>query len=387
MKVGYFVETPVEHNLTGGSRSFLDLLEQLVPMGVEPFVVVHEPWALTKELEQRGIPFITTKMYRPFVSVKDKVRFCRLKYLLKCIINYISQCRATVFFKNNGVQLIHINSQFCGVIGAKVAQKLKLPYIYHIREFLEDGFGVTWYNKQEAYSFLGKANVMIAISDAIYKHQKELFKDSNIIKVYNGIDYKKFECLPKIKHLTGNIILMAIVGRICDTKNQWDAVKAVERLLASGYTNIKLLIIGYMGKDQYELNMNEYVQQHRLGKYIEFVPFTNNIYDIIKKCDIGIMCSVAEAFGRVTIEYMMTGLLTIGADIGGTSELIKNKFNGLLYPPRNHEQLKKQIIWAIEHVDEANRIALEGQRSSKEKYSIEQTAKKILSVYENTLNI
>ena len=217
--------------------------------------------------------------------------------------------------------------------------------------------------------------------------QKDLFPYTNIVKIYNGIDVNKIAITSDKSRFNKDVIVMAIVGRICATKNQWDAVNAVELLLESGYSNIKLLIIGYMGTDPYELDMYEYVQKNKLDKYIEFVTFTNNLQDVLAKCDIGLMCSIAEAFGRVTIEYMMAGLLTIGANIGGTSELIKDQIDGLLYIPNNPENLAHQILWAIEHTEDANRIALEGQKMAKENFSIEQTAEKVLSVYKNILNI
>ena len=49
--------------------------------------------------------------------------------------------------------------------------------------------------------------------------------------------------------------------------------------------------------------------------------------------DVALMCSSSEAFGRTTVEAMKLGRPVIGADAGGTAELVRDGWNGLLYPP------------------------------------------------------
>ena len=381
MKVGYFVETPVEHNLTGGSRSFLDLVEQLVPMGVEPFVVVSEPWALTEELSKRGIPYITTKMYRPFVGVTKKARLYRTKYLIKCIVNHIATRRAVSFFKSNEVQLIHIKSQFCGLVGAQVAHRMNLPYIYHIREYLSSDFGVRFFNEKKASELIGGANVIIAISKSIEEYEKKKYPNSNVIRVYNGLNFNRAGC-PDRECFTEELIKLVIVGRVTDSKNQKDAVNAVDILVHKYNRNVKLYIVGYMGTDPYEINLKKYVEEHGLEKNVEFVPFTNNPNEITQQCDIGLMCSLREAFGRVTIEYMMANLLVIGSNTGGTPELINGEEDGILYKLGKPDEIADKVNWAILNKENANRIIAKGKKKAIENFSITNTAKKVFQVYE-----
>ena len=385
MKVGYFVETPVEHNLTGGSRSFLDLLEQLVPMGVEPYVVVHEPWALTEELGRRGIPFITAKMYRPFVGITNKARFYRTKYLIKTIINNRSRRIARRFFRDNGVQLIHINSQFCGIVGAQVANDLKIPYVFHIREYLSNDFGVEFYNKIQADRLIGSANTIIAISSSIEKFMREKYPAANIVRIYNGLNYDKVGC-KDVRRFTEKPIKMVIVGRVADAKNQEDAVKATEILVKEYHADILLYIVGYMGTDSYEIRLKNYVDEHGIQKNVEFIPFSNNPMAITHQCDIGLTCSVREAFGRVTIENMMANLFAIGSNTGGTPELINDGVDGFLYELGNPADLAQKIYWAISHPEEANEMLMIGKKKAIDQFSINNTAIRVLGEYKNIIH-
>jgi glycosyltransferase involved in cell wall biosynthesis len=46
-----------------------------------------------------------------------------------------------------------------------------------------------------------------------------------------------------------------------------------------------------------------------------------------------LVCSDNEAFGRVTVEALMSGRPVIGTRSGGTTELVSPGVNGLLFPP------------------------------------------------------
>ena len=52
--------------------------------------------------------------------------------------------------------------------------------------------------------------------------------------------------------------------------------------------------------------------------------------------DVILVCSQWEAFGRITVEAMLTGKAVIASANGGTTELIKDGENGLLYTYGNY---------------------------------------------------
>lgn len=385
MKVGYFVETPVEHNLTGGVRSFLNLIEQLIPMGIEPYVVVSEEWALTEKLEQMGVPVLTAKMFRPFVGVVDHVRFEREKYWIKTLINNRAKRKAISWFRKNGVQLVHINSQFAGVVGAQVAKALKIPYIYHMREYLDKDFGVTFYSDKLVQKHIIPADRIIGISKSIQQHyENKLGRDVEL--VYNGIPAREDNCFACDGRLTGGVTQLAIVGRVNPAKGQLEAVKAVRLLKEQyGHSDFCLNIIGYLGTDTYELELKKYVEEHGLSDYVIFHRFTNQPAQILKNCDVGLTCSVKEAFGRVTVEYMLAGLFTIGANTGGTPEIILDGETGLLYEQGSEADLAEKIHWVLQNKVAAKEMLQKGHQRGTDVFSIHATAEKVLAVYKELI--
>lgn len=386
MRVGYFVETPVEHNLTGGVRSFLNLAEELLKLGVEPYVVTSEEWAFTDLLKQMGIPYLVSRMYRPFVGVTDHVRFEREKYWIKTIINDRARRRAIKWFRENGIQLVHINSQFAGVVGAQVAQKLNIPYVYHMREYLDKDFGVTFYSDKLVQKYIVPAARVIAISQSIQKHYEQKL-GRGVDLVYNGLPVSASNHFDCSHRLNGETLNCVIVGRVNEAKGQFEAVRAMKLLKDTyGHENICLHIVGCQGDSPYEQQIVQYMQENSLSQHVILHPFTNTPEQILKDCDVGLTCSVAEAFGRVTVEYMLAGLFTIGANTGGTPEIILDGESGLLYEQGSAQDLAQKLDWVLRNKDAAACMLRMGQQRALDVFSIQSTAQNVQHIYEDLLN-
>ena len=381
MKVGYFVETPVAHNLTGGVRSFLNLIEELLKLGVAPYVVTSEEWEFTDKLKELGVPYLASKMLRPFVGTTSTVRFQREKYWIKTIINNHTRDKATKWFKENGVELVHINSQFAGIIGAQVAQKLKIPYVYHMREYLDRDFFVKFYSEKLVQKYIATAPKVIGISKSIQQYYEQKLR-RDVTLVYNGIPVKNENCFSPDVRLSKEQVELAIVGRVNPAKGQLEAVQALKFLKQEyGCTNVRLHIIGYMGKDPYEMQIKQYAEENSILEQVVFHPFTNKPEEILKDCDVGLTCSIAEAFGRVTVEYMLAGLLPVGADTGGTPEIILDGQTGLLYRQGDPEDLAKKLYWVLQNKEEARQMLRAGQKRGLDVFTIRATANNVWDIY------
>ena len=379
MKVGYFVETPVEHNLTGGVRSFLNLVEELLKLGVEPYVVTSEEWAFTDKLKELGVPYLASKMLRPFVGTTSRVRFQREKYWIKTMINNRTRAKALKWFKKEGVELIHINSQFAGIIGSQVAQKLNIPYVYHMREYLDKDFFVRFYSDKLVKKYIAAATKVIGISQSIQQYyQQKLGRSVDLI--YNGIPVSEENYYDGGDRLEKDTLELAILGRVNPAKGQAEAIEAVELLKDE---KVRLHIIGFTGKDDYERKLKEYATERALP--VVFHEFTNKPAEILKTCDVGLTCSVAEAFGRVTVENMLAGLFVIGANTGGTPEIILDGETGLLYQQGSKEDLAEKIRWVLANKTAAKQMLQKGQSRGLEVFTIQATANRVMKLYEEVL--
>ena len=173
-----------------------------------------------------------------------------------------------------------------------------------------------------------------------------------------------------------NNINLIIAGAITEGKGQIDAVLAINELKNRGYNNIKLSIAG-----SGDINILKYkIDELGLNNNINMLGQVRNLPEIRKNNDIELVCSKSEAFGRVTIEAMMSMMPVIGANTGGTKELIKDKYNGLLYEQGNYKSLANKIEYFIVNRDEIERMAKNAYVFSKG-FTVEKNMKQIYELY------
>lgn len=383
MNIGFLVETPIteKKKMYGAQRSFVMLLKELKLMGVNSFVVVSEEWEIVSELRKIGAEVLITPIYEFFTSLDGAYGEYHDNATQKRQ-NMESLDKIRKYFTENHVQLVHMNTRFCGLLGAEIAVELGIPYIFHIREFLEADFGLTFKDQPYADKMIGNADALIAISNAIHKYLRQKYPSTRIDTIYNGISAEKYSNGKCIKFQNTRIRLV-IAGRVISHKGQFDAIRAVEKVFKELGSPIELFVVGIMPNEMtdYEKMIVNYVQDNCLEDVVKFIPFTDNIEEIYRICDIGLMCSKKEAFGRVTVEYMLSNLLVIGANSGGTPELITDRETGLLYEEGNYEALASIIQWAILHKDESRKCISKGYTEAITRFSAKANAEHVYNIY------
>lgn len=90
-----------------------------------------------------------------------------------------------------------------------------------------------------------------------------------------------------------------------------------------------------------------------------------------------LMCSKDEAFGLVTVESMLARLPVIGRNRGATAEIIENGKTGFLYD--TVDDLQDKVRYAMSH--DLSEIKEQAFDYARDNFSIEQTAKRVESIY------
>ena len=148
-------------------------------------------------------------------------------------------------------------------------------------------------------------------------------------------------------------------------------------------------IYGAVDNAKYIQMIEDTIQSSGIRENVEIKGFTNDIKSRLVEHDIMCVCSKSEGFGLTTVEGMLEGLLVIGAksDFSATGELIEDGVTGLLYDySRGAEGLAEKIKWAVEHKEEAKRIALNGQKMALDKFCTERNIDGIVGVYNEVLH-
>jgi glycosyltransferase involved in cell wall biosynthesis len=129
--------------------------------------------------------------------------------------------------------------------------------------------------------------------------------------------------------------------------------------------------------------MRDYIENHKIG-YVTIHDFSNDLTSIRGISDIGLTCSKSEALGRVTVENMLSSLLVVGADTCGTTEIIRDGENGLLYPAGDYHALAEVIMKAINDPESSNKMRARGYAEAVS-YDNKEYARKITEIYRSLI--
>ena len=235
--------------------------------------------------------------------------------------------------------MIHINSSvtYFAAIAALIAG---IPYVWHIRELLEEHFECEFLNWEIKEKLYKQADKLIAISDYVEKTYYEKYS-LKTIRIYDGLNIKRYK---KHIEITKNFNRTFIVpGAITPEKGQLDIVKASEILVARGFCDFKIIIVGN-GSDDYVWALKKYIKRKKLDKNICILPYCDELSHLRNQAAYAITSSQNEALGRVTIEAMLSGKKA-KAKVSDR-QVVKGK-DGSVQPPH---QATKTIVEVDLHI-------------------------------------
>lgn len=282
------------------------------------------------------------------------------------------------FVKGEKFDLIHINTSY-SYVGAIVANQLNIPLVWHIREFLEEDQSRTMVNRIKGYKLMSRANAVVAISDSIFNKYKAIL-NSDIRRIYNGIAIESFYNQDKTI-LNKEKTILVCVGTIDEYKGQGIAVEALFNLKKSSKNDIELWLIGN-DRTEYADRLRAFIASNGLSENVKFLGRRQDVAELYQQSDIACVCSKAEAFGRITVEAMMSGNLVIGADTAGTKEIIEDGVDGLLFKSGDSDSLYNKIKFALDNKEEARKLAKHGRQTAIEKFTADRNAEEIYNLYQ-----
>lgn len=361
----------------GAFRSLIALIKLLREYGVNSFVALPDRADGKQLLIDADIPFMELRAcsYSWMVSKNSSILDIA-KMPVKDIVVKASAYKIAKYIKENDIQIVHENTSACyiGYFAAKIAG---VKHVWHIREFMEEDFNNRIWWKSRAIKMMENSSALIAVSDAIKNKYDSLLDGSNLYRIYNGIIVEDF--LNDKPIFSDSDVNLLSVGRICEGKGQKTLIMALGELKKKNIIP-HVRFAGSYTDDIY----NEYynlAKNLNVENQIEFLGQVNDMKRLYKDTDVFCMCSKCEAFGRVTVEAMISGNLVIGSASGGTPEILGNGEYGLLFEANNYKELANKIEYALNHKNEMRELALKGSKHAVEAFDAKLNAEKIYKLY------
>lgn len=368
-----------DFNRSGAALAMIELADNMRKLDNDVFLLFPGYGEAVEEARKRGLNCSIIRSYEWVKPIRRKEHLNeKIKWFLKHVYNIIAIQQISYYLKSNKIDLVHINTLW-GYVGAVAAKKRKIPFVWHMREMLEQqGIKIRW--QRYGVSLVNSAEALIAISSIVKDNYASQFDSSKIELIYDGVDVDKFLCEEK-KLFNNQPPEMMVAGGVRQHKRQKDVIEAL-KILVDKKILVHLSIVGD-DKTEYAESLKKYVKENDLEEYISFVGETSEIQKYWRRADIGITASEHEAFGRVTVESMLSGCITITSDSGAGKEIIDDNINGYIYSLGNSNELATVINNVVMNKEHTQSIADNGKRVAINRYDSLRNAKQVFDLYKN----
>lgn len=328
--------------------------------------------------------------YEPFYqNIPDKKWRFPIKYLIRGTEYLIGKWTSVFCISKkvdmNSIDIIHSNSSRED-LSATLALKYHKPLIWHIREFGDKDYKCFSFRRNYIRLMNEAASEFLAVSDAVKEHWvKKGLDRRKVYRIYNGacaqVNVKK-----EYRESDERKLRFLMLGSVCETKGQYQVVKACALMTEQERKRIIIDIVGG-GTESYIKKIIEMIKGYGVESSVRLLGYQKDAWKEIQSYDCGIMCSQSEGFGRVTVEYMMAGLPVIASDTGANPELIIENENGLLYQWNNIKDLKERIIYLLNNVNILKEMGIKARDYAYSHFSIELNAEQIYREYIKVLQV
>jgi glycosyltransferase involved in cell wall biosynthesis len=303
----------------------------------------------------------------------------------------------TAFVKKTRPDLIHVHNMhyFSPVharVLARISRRENIPLVLTAHNVWDDEL---WC---EMLSFRPVWDAVIAVSRFIKRELvKNGFQASRVHVVHHGMDLERFTpvgaaeregILGRHPALRGRRVMFH-PARMSLAKGSDFAVRAFAEMKKK-LPDLCLVMAGtektvdwgsYQGPEIRKINA--LISSLKLADdvYIRFFPW-DEIADMYRVADVVVYPSVfEEPFGLVMLEALASGIPIVVTESGGMPEVIEDGFNGFVVPRRDPHALAQRCLLILDDPVVAARLAANGLRRARERFSLPAMIDNTLDVY------
>jgi glycosyltransferase involved in cell wall biosynthesis len=251
--------------------------------------------------------------------------------------------------------------------------------------------GRTWYSRlpKRAMALLARALLARETSDVYlaFEHAfcvsvatREALVDAGIPVQHARVIYTGLDATPFLKNgdprrdRSGQEPLQILyAGRLASQKGIETLIAALGSVVhAHGVRDVGLQIAG-SGLPAYESKLKALVRQEQLETHVTFLGELPpaQMPSLMHGSDILVVPSIwAEPFPRVALEGMASGLTVVASTAGGTSEIVRDGENGLLFAAGNGDALTKALLRLHRSPALCMRLGQLGRKTVLEQYTL-----------------
>jgi glycosyltransferase involved in cell wall biosynthesis len=375
----------------GAALSTIDLIRSFRELGVDSVAVCHD---MGSEAEHRLVAEAVEGrvLFTPLYWWNRKSRVAAWKRPILELLQLRatgwrrgSERRLAAFAERHQPDLIHTNT-FVNPEGGRVARRLGLPHVWHVRELVGRGAPFRFAREGRAMrEYLARhASLVVANSRVTAERMRSWVPEGMLRTVANGIDVDRFAAImSQRRSARSGPLVVGLVANLTSWKKH-DLFLDVARRLAPR-TSLEFHIFGHLPSDSKLDRLRDRLGRDGLSNRVRLRGFVPDPVRIMSEVDIVVHPSDHESFGRLLVEAMAAGVPVVGVRGGGAAEIVDDGVTGLLAPPDDAAALADCVERLA--ADAELRVALgeAGRRRAREKYSLARCVGQTADVYREAM--
>lgn len=206
----------------------------------------------------------------------------------------------------------------------------------------------------------------------------------------NGINLVEFDNtnynIEQVKQELGipkNKLVISIIGRMTIGKGHEEFLQAAKQLNEKFLDDVYYLIVGTAshGEESYEEKIRSLAAQLDIQN-LKFTGYIIDVKQVLAVTDILAFPSHNESFGVTIIEAMAARIPVAASGNAGVLDIVTNNINGLLFEPKNADELAASLTRLIEDKELRKRLGLAGRKTVEERFDINIITKQLLEYYQ-----
>ncbi|MFN0149853.1 MAG: glycosyltransferase family 4 protein [bacterium] len=283
--------------------------------------------------------------------------------------------RLALWLRRRPRAVIHANTFQAATIGAILSIVTGRLLIFHDRILRSHGLIESWVRS--------RASVILAITEVVAaKWRDRAASRTRLLIDGTELDPDRAHEPGALRSRLGidpsaNVVL--VVARISPEKRIMDVIEALGRLRR----DTVLLIAGepYLPEDVSYARKLAALAGER-GVRCEFLGFVEHLQPVYYASDVFVLPTLAEAFGQVVIEAMVTGRAIVAARNGGPLEILDDGRTGLFFTPGDAGDLAEKLDRLLADPALRLRLGSAARLDAEERFGIAKTVARFTEIVE-----
>jgi glycosyltransferase involved in cell wall biosynthesis len=294
------------------------------------------------------------------------VELRRLREILAPLDDLLALLQVVQLIRRERFTIVHTHSSKAGVLGRVAAWLCRTPVTVHtIHGFSSHEFMTA--RRRWAYLAIERlvrplTDEFLAVAPEVAREavEKRLARPGRISVVPSAVDLDAVRdtAPPEIRRALGipaDVPLVGTVGRLDFQKAPLDFVR-MAAIVTATHPDARFVMVG-----DGDLLDEAREEAGRLGVDVTFTGFRPDGATIAACFDVFVIASLYEGLGRALTEALASGRPVVATAVNGVIDLVEPGSTGLLASPADPQALARNVIWLLEHPEDARRMGEAGR--------------------------